>query len=620
MTTDFQPNTRKTGLFLGIFEGHWDPAVAIVHNGKVLAYSEEERHIRFKHAPRVYPDAALQYCLDAAGAKLEDIEAVGINWDMPAYGDGRMASFFAEMRQQHQVDSRTVCWQNGLLRRFHPAAMREYHENHWRQQYGDVHFPPLYALGHHYVHAFQSYMQSPYHEAIALTIDGSGDADCTVVWLCEGETIRPIRRIVMPHSLGWLYAAFTEYLGFEAYDGEYKVMGLAAYGSPNAELREKMSRIVYPAEDGVEYRIDPAYIHYGPRSYSERFTDKLVDLFGARPRLRREQITNWHQDIAYAVQQSVEEQVERLILWAIAETGVHNICIGGGVGLNIKMNSRLFQLDAVEDIFAHPLCSDGGAAQGAALAAAFHIAGQRPEKLRTLALGIEESDEAIEAVLRRARLNYERPPDICEAVAAELASGRVVGWVQGRMEAGPRSLGQRSILADPRRVENRDRVNEIIKFREFWRPFCPSMTIEAADRYFDKWTYAPFMILAFRANEALRREAPAVVHVDGTSRVQFVEADVLPRYHRLLTAFEKLTGVPALLNTSFNVKGEPIVATIHDALRTFWSTGMEVLAAGGFLVRKPEIETTPYQPPRAPSVRNSQFAPGSVAQTNAPSD
>jgi carbamoyltransferase len=409
--------------------------------------------------------------------------------------------------------------------------------------------------------------------------------------LCEGDSIRPIRRIVMPHSLGWVYAAFTEYLGFEAYDGEYKVMGLAAYGSPRPELYAKMSRIVHAAEDGVEYRIDPTYIHYGPRSYSERFTDKLVELFGAKPRLRQEPITDWHQDVAYAVQQSLEEHVERLIRWAIEETGVRKVCIGGGVGLNVKMNSRLFHLDGVEDVFAHPLCSDGGAAQGSALATAFHLAGQRPEKLRTLALGLEESNETIETVLRLSRLKFERPADICDAVAAELSRGRVVGWVQSRMEAGPRSLGQRSILADPRMVENRDRVNAIIKFREYWRPFCPSITVEAANRYFDKSTYAPFMILAFRANDALRRDAPAIVHVDGTSRVQFVEPDVLPRYHRLLTAFEKRTGVPVLLNTSFNVKGEPIVATIHDALRTFWSTGMEVLAAGDFLIRKPDLET-----------------------------
>jgi carbamoyltransferase len=274
-------------------------------------------------------------------------------------------------------------------------------------------------------------------------------------------------------------------------------------------------------------------------------------------------------------------------VWGVRETGIHRVCLGGGVALNIKMNSRLFMRSDVEDVFPHPLCSDSGAAAGAALAACFQSAGTRPERLESLALGIEQTNDDIEQALSNAWLEYERPADVCAAAAEELANGRVVGWFQGRMEAGPRALGQRSILADPRSPANRDRVNAVIKFREYWRPFCPSMTAAAADRYFAKHTRAPFMILAFPANERLKEDAPAIVHVDGTSRVQFVEPSVLPKYHRLLEEFEKLTGVPVLLNTSFNVKGEPIVCTIHDALRTFWSTGMEVLVAGDFIVRKP---------------------------------
>jgi len=367
-------------------------------------------------------------------------------------------------------------------------------------------------------------------------------------------------------------------------------MGLAAYGEPDKDLRAKMDRIVFPAPDGIEYRVDPTYIHYGPRSYSERFTDKLVELFDRKPRLSEEEITQWHENLAYAVQKKLEESVERLIRWAIRETGIRKVCISGGVGLNVKMNSSLFLLPEVDDVFAHPLCSDGGAAVGAALAACFERSGARPERLETLALGLEESNKTIERALKVARLEYEKPDDICEAVADQLAKGRIVGWFQGRMEAGPRALGQRSILADPRNVENRDKVNAIIKFREYWRPFCPSMTAEAASKYFGRYTNAPFMIIAFSANERLKQDAPAIVHVDGTSRVQMVHRDTLPRFHQLLKAFEKRSGVPVLLNTSFNVKGEPIVCTIQDALRTFWSTGLEILAAGDFLIRKPEVK------------------------------
>jgi len=409
-----------------------------------------------------------------------------------------------------------------------------------------------------------------------------------VVWRHEGEQLVPLREIRIPHSLGWVYAAFTEYLGFRAYDGEYKVMGLAAFGRPNADLRARVERIVHAAPDGTEYRVDPTYVHYGPRSYSDRFTDNLVELFDRKPRLAHEDISQWHEDLAYAVQENLELQIERLVKWAVRETGIRHVTIGGGVGLNIKMNSRLFQMPEVSNVFAQPLCSDGGAAVGAALAACFDRTRTRPEPVKTLALGPADSDEAIESALKLAHLRYERPGDICHATARELAKGHIVAWFQGRMEAGPRALGQRSILADPRNVANRDKVNAIIKFREYWRPFCPSMIAEAADRYFDRFTSAPFMILAFTANDRLKRDAPAIVHVDGTSRVHLVDREVNPLFHQLLSEFGRETNVPVLLNTSFNVKGEPIVCTIQDALRTFWSTGLEVLAAGPFLIKKPE--------------------------------
>jgi carbamoyltransferase len=578
-----------SGLYVGIFEGGFDPAVAIVRDGRVLAYAEEERHIRYKHALGSYPSRALKYCLDVARARLSDVEAVAINLNFPAYTDGTIRRFFETLRAEYPVDARTVAWQAGVLKKYDADELRTAHHTRWRRTYGDVRMPPLVAVPHHYAHAFHACAQSPFDRSICLTIDGSGDQHTTVVWRHDGDRVEPLREICMPHSMGWVYAAFTEYLGFAAYDGEYKVMGLAAYGRPSDELRKRVERLVTVAPDGVEFRVDPTCIHYGAHSYSDRYTDKLVEIMGRKPRLPHEEITQWHEDLAYAVQDNLERTVERLVLAAVRETGIKKVCIGGGVGLNVKMNSKLFLHPEIEDVFAQPLCNDGGGAVGAALAACFQATGKRPERLETLALGYEESDETIEKTLRLAHLAFERPADICEAVADELARGRIVGWFQGRMEAGPRALGQRSILADPRNVDNRDKVNAIIKFREYWRPFCPSMTAESAPRYFDKHTDAPFMIIAFPANERLAREAPAIVHVDGTSRVQFVKREVNPLYHQLLTAFERRTGVPVLLNTSFNVKGEPIVCTIQDALRTFWATGLEVLAAGPYLVKKPVL-------------------------------
>ena len=460
----------------------------------------------------------------------------------------------------------------------------------WRRLFAEPRFPRILGYPHHYIHAFHAFQQSPFDEAICVTVDGSGDQHCTVIWKCGHDGITPVQEHVMPDSLGWYYAAFTEYLGFAAYDGEYKVMGLAAYGESDAAIAECVARVLQVDAESGTYTVQPNYIHYGQHSYSTRHTDELAVVMGAEPRRPDEPITHWHENVAFAVQRRLEEAVLAILMPVVRKTGIHKVCLSGGVALNVKLNSRIFSHPEIEDVFAHPLCADCGAAAGAALFACYRETGSKPERLRSLALGYEEPEDTIERVLEQTGVLYERPPDICAAVAEELVQGRVVGWFQERMEAGPRALGQRSILVDPRRAENRDRVNAVVKFREYWRPFCPSIRTEAMARYFDRYTEALFMIIAFDANDRLRREAPAIVHVDGTSRVQAVREADHPLYYKLLTAFEARTGVPVVLNTSFNVKGEPIVRTITDALRTFWSTGIEVLAAGGFIVRKPGLD------------------------------
>jgi len=575
--------------FVGINADYVDPAVSIVRDGRVLASAEEERFIRNKHARGQYPIRALKYCLETAGVSLSDVAAVAINWNLDAYTDGRMKSFYESIAAEYPVDAQTLAWQLSRLKVRNLANTRRQHESQWQRHFGMARFPPLVNFPHHFTHAFQAYAQSSFNEAVTFTVDGSGDQHTAVLWACRGTEIKPIHEVTIPHSLGWVYAAFTEYLGFEAYDGEYKVMGLAAYGRPVVDLLEKMNRIILFDQAGPGYSVDPTFIHYGAHNYSDRYTDKLVDLFGRAPRLEDDEVLLWHEDVAYAVQATLERAAERLVTYGMDRVGTGNVCVSGGVGLNVKMNSKLFNLSNVRNLFPHPLCADSGATAGAALLACYQATGCWPEPLRSLALGYEESDEQIEKLLNLALIDYAAPNDIAEAVADEIAQGRVVGWFQGRMEAGPRALGQRSILADARFPKNRDRVNAIIKFREYWRPFCPSMTAEAAPRYFVRYVDAPFMIIAFEANEKLRQDAPAVVHVDGTSRVQLVHSEVLPLYHRLLKAFERRTGVPVLLNTSFNVKGEPIVCSAKDALRTFWSTGLEVMALGRFLIRKPRL-------------------------------
>jgi len=575
----------QSKYFLGIFEGHADPAVAIVRDGELIAYSEEERHLRNKHAWGFYPIRALKYCLDVAGIEFSDIAAVGLNWDTEGFTNGRMQSFYDKLNSEFEVDAATMGWQRSLISRFSVENTAKRHQIEWRRAFGDVEFPQIIGTPHHYVHAFQAALQSGFDESLCLTIDGSGDEHCTVLWEHRGTSIKPILERTIPHSLGWFYAAFTEYLGFQAYDGEYKLMGLAAYGRENAELAAKVAQVVQiDASNPHLYRVDPTFIHYGAHTYSTRFTDKLIDLFGKPPRVSTEDYSEWHEDLAFAVQQRLEQAVVEMIKWGVKETGLTDISIGGGVGLNVKMNSKIFDLPEVTDVWANPLCSDGGAAVGAALAAEFVSNGNAPKKLVRLDYGYEETD--IEPVLKQSKVAYRKSANVAQETAQMLADGKIIGWFDGRMEGGPRALGQRSILADPRNIESRDKVNAIIKFREYWRPFCPSMLAERADDYLEDYTEAPFMVIAFRATEKLKNDAPAIVHVDGTARVQLVEKDLHPRYHALISEFEKLTGVGVLLNTSFNVKGEPIVCTARDALRTFWSTGMDALILGDYIVEK----------------------------------
>jgi len=294
-------NNHNKGYFLGINEGHVDPSVAIIQKGKVLAFAEEERFVRYKHAPNIYPINALKYCLKVANVSMEEITSVGINWNLTAYTDGTMQRFFEDLGKKWDVDEKTLAWQGSELNCYNETNFRRHHEFHWRRYFGDISFPPLYPISHHYVHAFQACMQSPFDSAVCITIDGSGDQNCTVVWIYKNDEILPIIEIKMPHSLGWFYAAFTEYLGFKAYDGEYKVMGLAAYGRPNAVLRKKLSKVIFPASDNIEYRIDPKFIHYGPRNYSGRFTDFLVELMEQKPRLPDEKITQIVRDYGVEV-------------------------------------------------------------------------------------------------------------------------------------------------------------------------------------------------------------------------------------------------------------------------------------------------------------------------------
>ncbi len=575
---------RLLSYFPGI-----DPAAALIEDGRVLAYVEEERLLRNKHAPNIFPLRSIESCLQQGRVGLTEIDAIVFGWDAPRYASGDMARFYEQANTRFPPDANTRRWQQRNVGLFAPASLRRTLETQLVRYFGvrPEQVPPLYFYPHHRTHAAAAFWLSPFDEALVLTVDGSGDSDCSTIWHGKGATLEALHRIEIPHSLGWFYAAITELLGFEAYDGEYKVMGLAAYGRENLDLRARLAQVVRPGLRGFDYEVDPEYIHHGAHTYSDRFTDKLPELLGLPPRLGPRKLEPIHEDLAFEAQRLLEETVIRLVSHFQRETGLRNLCVGGGVALNVKMNSRLHRMDLFDHVWAFPIPSDSGLAIGAAIGHWVDATGQRPPPLEHVYLGPSFADDDIENQLQQCGLDYRKPDDLAEATADLLAAGKVIGWFQGRMEGGPRALGGRSILADPRTITARDRVNAAIKFREYWRPFCPSVTIEAAARYLKKPDAAPFMILAFEATDLAREAVPAVVHVDGTVRVQTVDAATSPRYHALLEAFERKTGQPVVLNTSFNVKGEAIVCTPRDAIRCFSATGLDALAIGAFIVEKP---------------------------------
>lgn len=572
---------------IGYFQGD-DPAACLVADGEIVAYIEEERLIRYKHARGVFPVRSIDFCLNKAGLRLKDIDCFAYGWNVPAYTHGDMSAFFDRVNRTYPPDDRTLGWQRFVVSWFSEDNARERLRQALVKFYGQTDIPALRSYPHHASHAMTAFFLSPFDEALVLTIDGSGDHQCATLWHGAGSRLQLVHEVPIPHSLGWFYAAITEFLGFEAYDGEYKVMGLAAYGRPNLTLRKALERVVREGENGWDYEVDPRFIHHGPHTYSDRFTDHLAEIMGMPPRQGMTRLEEVHEDLAFEAQHILEERVVRLLGHFREKTGLANLCIAGGVGLNVKMNSRIYRSGMFDDVFIFPVPSDSGTSIGAALGV-YHVAcGKRPQPVSHVFWGTAYTDEEIELQVKSCGLAHRVCDDIGEAAAELLAAGKVVAWFQGAMEGGPRALGARSILADPRSVESRDRVNAAIKFREYWRPFCPSLTEDSAPRFMRLSKPAPFMIMAFEATDEARQTVPAVVHIDGTMRVQTVNSDTNPRYHGLLKAFERRTGVPVLLNTSFNIKGEAIVSSPRDALRTFWSTGIDALAIGSCLIEKPE--------------------------------
>jgi carbamoyltransferase len=587
---------------LGLLGDGKNPGACLVSDGALVAFVEEERVTRFKSSHGFFPARAAKACLEIAGlGSLDDIDAVAWAWDAHKYPT-RMARFFARAWLRNRGRARHPL-RAGPARGAGPIAtvLRELdherpatREERLRRELRAVglagRIPPLHFLPHHLCHAASAYHLSGFQDAAILVMDGSGEDTCTILAHGSDDRIRQLESVPIPDSLGWYYAAFTEVLGFTPYRDEGKLMGLAAYGEMTDRWEELVSRVLQVEADG-SYQVNPRFTLLGHHHLANHASDELVSLCGGI-RARDRALEDDHRNLAHAVQKGLERAALGLARRALQRTGSPNLCIAGGVALNCKMNGVLRTESGCERLFVQPAANDAGAALGAALLLSQQIDRTVRFPLQHTHYGPGFDNDQIRNTLDTCRLDYEKPNDVVEAAARLIADERVVGWFQGRMEFGSRALGGRSILANPCAPDMADKVNRLVKFREPWRPFCPSMSEGVESDWLESGEPAPFMIVAYDAQPGWKQRLPAVVHADGSVRPQTVSGSLSPadrpenRFRSLIDAVGGHTGQRVVLNTSFNVRGEPIVCTPLDAVRCFMGTGMEAMVAGDFLLKK----------------------------------
>ncbi|MCH7960034.1 MAG: carbamoyltransferase [Candidatus Hydrogenedentes bacterium] len=558
---------------LGIGGFSHDSAAVLVCDGELVAGVAEERITRVKHQGGV-PREAVQYCLDAAGLTRNHIDHIGC-YMKPG------------LRLRKRLAYRTTQLLRSPLYSLGYMGYEVLHNIEYMRGMRSLcgAKTKLHYMAHHPAHAASAFLVSPFDSAALLSIDYIGEMTSTWAGVGQGTTLTPLKEIRYPHSLGVFYSAITDYLGFLRASDEYKVMGLASYGEP--EFYDDFRAIV--REHGKHwYKMDLSWMayHHVPGSRNGYFSNKFLKRFGP-PREKGEPVEERHRNIAASAQKILEETVLRMLrhLHQIAKSD--NLCLAGGVALNCAMNGRVLRESPFESVFVQPASGDDGIAIGAAYQLHHRMTGQpRSFVMRDACIGPEHSNEEIRRYLEQVKIPFETPENYEARVAELIAEGNIVGWYQGRMEYGPRALGARSILADPTRPEMKDMINKHVKHREEFRPFAPSCLEEKAGAYFEDCNESPFMLFVYPVIEEMRDEVPSVTHVDGTSRVQTVSEERQPQFYRLISEFERLKEVPMILNTSFNVMGEPIVNTPAQAVRCFYSTGMDALAIGDCIVTK----------------------------------
>lgn len=592
---------------LGISAFYHDSAAALLVDGKIIAAAQEERFTRIRHDAS-FPEKAIAFCLEAGGLTAEQLDEV-VFYEKPFLKFNRLISSYLAVapRGLSSFCKAFPLWIQDKLfqKRFLENSLRSFCPGvDWAER--------IRFSEHHLSHAASAYYPSPFAEALVLTLDGVGEWTTTSAAIGCGNRLEIIKEIHFPHSLGLLYSAFTSYTGFRVNSGEYKMMGLAPYGEPRYR-NQILDHLIDLKADG-SFRLNQDYFDYcaGISMTNARFEA----LFGGPSRQADEPLTQRYMDLAASVQTVIEEAVLRLTGTLASETGQRNLCLAGGVALNCVANGKIREAGAFERMWVQPAAGDAGGALGAALCS-YYLQHDKPRVIETAQDGMAgaylgpafDDDEIAQRLTRAGAVFHTLNDDVLlQQVAELLCAGKAVGWFQGRMEFGPRALGARSILGDPRNPEMQRTLNLKVKFRESFRPFAPAVLREDLADWFDFDEDSPYMLMvggiAGKRRKAInpadaslfgidklnvvRSEIPAVTHVDYSARVQTVHVETNPRFHALISRFKALTGCPLLVNTSFNVRGEPIVNTPDDAFRCFMGTGIEALAIGNHLLLKDE--------------------------------
>ena len=597
---------------LGISAFYHDSAACLLKNGEIVAAAQEERFTRKKHDAG-FPHYSIQYCLKEAGIPASQIDNV-VFYEKPFLKFERLLETYLAFSPKGYTSFAKAMplWikdklfqKSALIKELKSTLSKDIN---WRER--------LLFSEHHLSHAASAYFPSPFESAAVLTLDGVGEWTTTSLAIGKGSNLKVIKEIHFPHSLGLLYSAFTYYTGFKVNSGEYKVMGLAPYGDPRyADLiTEKLITI---AEDG-SFQLDMSYFDYAT---GLTMTNKKFDaLFGGPPRKPETELTQREMDLAASIQKVTEDIVVELAQGIAKETGERNLCLAGGVALNCVVNGIILRRKIFDNIWIQPAAGDAGGALGAALSTWYlhhskeRVASRERDAMKGAYLGPEFTDAEVEAELTACGATFKKLSEdkLIDTVATALAGEKAVGWMQGRMEFGPRALGGRSIIADPRSPIMQKQLNLKVKYRESFRPFAPSVLREDVSEWFEHEADSPYMLLVADVREDKRRSmtneekalfgvdklnvprssVPAITHVDYSARIQTVHADTNPRYHAVISKFKEKTGCPIVVNTSFNVRGEPIICTPTDAFRCFMGTEMDVLSIGSYILYKEEQDET----------------------------